>query len=107
MSLFDLTDKVAIVTGSSRGIGRAIALRMAEQGARVVIASRKQEACQAVVDEITSAHGDGRAIAVAASISSKEALRYLVSETNTRLGPVDILVCNAASNPLHQRRAVP
>ncbi len=74
MSLFDLTDKVAIVTGSSRGIGRAIALRMAEQGARVVIASRKQEACQAVVDEITSAHGDGRAIAVAANISSKEAL---------------------------------
>jgi len=45
MSLFDLTDKVAIVTGSSRGIGRAIALRMAEQGARVVMASRKQEAC--------------------------------------------------------------
>ena len=101
MSLFDLTDKVAIVTGSSRGIGRAIALRMAEQGARVVIASRKQEACQAVVDEITSAHGDGRAIAVAASISSKEALRHLVSETNTRLGPVDILVCNAASNPYY------
>jgi len=76
MSLFDLTGKVAIVTGSSRGIGRAIAVRMAEQGARVVIASRKQEACQAVVDEITSAHGDGRAIAVAASISSKEALRH-------------------------------
>ena len=101
MSLFDLTDKVAIVTGSSRGIGRAIALRMAEQGARVVIASRKQEACQAVVDEITSAHGDGRAIAVAANISSKEALCHLVSETNTRLGPVDILVCNAASNPYY------
>ncbi|HWS67342.1 MAG TPA: SDR family oxidoreductase [Steroidobacteraceae bacterium] len=101
MSLFDLTDKVAIVTGSSRGIGRAIAMRMAEQGARVVIASRKQESCQAVVDEITRAHGDGRAIAVAANISSKEALRHLVSEANTRLGPVDILVCNAASNPYY------
>jgi len=101
MSLFDLTGKVAIVTGSSRGIGRAIALRMAEQGARVVIASRKQDACQAVADEITSVHGDGRAIAVAAGISSKEALRHLVSETNTRLGAVDILVCNAASNPYY------
>src|SRR5258708_14642545 len=74
---------------------------MAEQGARVVIASRKQEACQAVVDAITSAYGDGPAIAVAANISSKEALRPLVSETNTRLGPVDILVCNAASNPYY------
>ena len=101
MSLFDLTGKVAVVTGSSRGIGKAIAVRFAEQGARVVISSRKQDACQAVVDEIASAHGEGRAIAVAASISSKEALAELVRQTNDRLGPIDILVCNAASNPYY------
>ena len=59
MSLFDLTGKVALITGSSRGIGRAIALRMAEHGARVVISSRKREACAAVVAEIEAAHGAG------------------------------------------------
>ncbi|MGC1303967.1 MAG: SDR family oxidoreductase [Caulobacteraceae bacterium] len=101
MSLFDLTGKVAVITGSSRGIGRAIALRMAEQGARVVVSSRKQDACQAVVDEIEAAHGAGRAIAVAASISSKEDLTRLVGQTNDRLGPIDALVCNAASNPYY------
>ena len=101
MSLFDLTGKVAVVTGSSRGIGRAIALRMAEQGARVVISSRKQDACQAVADEIDAAHGAGRAIAVAASISSKDDLTLLVEQTTARLGPIDVLVCNAASNPYY------
>jgi NAD(P)-dependent dehydrogenase (short-subunit alcohol dehydrogenase family) len=101
MSLFDLNGKVAVITGSSRGIGRAIALRMAEQGARVVVSSRKQDACQAVVDEITAAHGPGRAIAVAASISSKDDLARLVRQTNDSLGPIDVMVCNAASNPYY------
>jgi NAD(P)-dependent dehydrogenase (short-subunit alcohol dehydrogenase family) len=99
MSLFDLTGKVALITGSSRGIGRAIALRMAEHGARVVVSSRKQDACQAVVDEITVAHGPDRAVAIAASISSKDALETLVRETESHFGVIDILVCNAASNP--------
>jgi NAD(P)-dependent dehydrogenase (short-subunit alcohol dehydrogenase family) len=99
MSLFDLTGKVALITGSSRGIGRAIALRMAEHGARVVVSSRKQDACQRVVDEIAAAHGPDRAVAIAASISSKDALEKLVQETETRFGALDILVCNAASNP--------
>jgi NAD(P)-dependent dehydrogenase (short-subunit alcohol dehydrogenase family) len=101
MSLFDLTGKVAIVTGSSRGIGKAIATRFAEQGARVVISSRKQDSCQAVVDEINAAHGAGRAVAIAASISSKDALTELVQRTQAELGPIDILVCNAASNPYY------
>ena len=61
--LFDLTGKVAVVTGSSRGIGRAIALRMAEQGARVVVSSRKLEACEAVVADLHAAPGAGRAVA--------------------------------------------
>ena len=96
-SLFDLTGKVAIVTGSSRGIGRAIAEAMAEQGATVVISSRKQDACEAVANDIKEA--GGRAIAVAASISDKGALQNLVEETRAQLGKIDILVCNAASNP--------
>ena len=97
--LFDLTGKVAIVTGSSRGIGRAIAEGLAHHGARVVISSRKQDACDEVARTINEEHGEERAIAIAASISDKEALQHLVDETKSRLGRIDILVCNAASNP--------
>src|SRR5580765_2645308 len=71
MDLFDLTGKVAIVTGSSRGIGRAIAEALADHGAKVVISSRKAPACQEVVDAINAKHPDA-AIVVPASISSKE-----------------------------------
>ena len=101
MQLFDLSGQVAIVTGSSRGIGRAIAERLAEHGARVVISSRKAEACKAVSQEINRRYGDGISIAVPASISSKEDLRALVDATNAAFGPVSILVCNAASNPYY------
>ena len=101
MSLFDLTGKCAVITGSSRGIGRAIALRLAEQGARVAISSRKLAACQAVVQEIEGAHGQGRAIAVPANISSKDELAVLMREAEAAFGGVDILVCNAASNPYY------
>ena len=101
MSPFDLTGKVAIITGSSRGIGRAIAEGLAAQGARVVISSRKQDACEAVAAEINAAHGDGSAVAIAASISEKAQLEDLFVQTAAQLGPVDILVCNAASNPYY------
>ena len=100
MNLFDLTGKVAIVTGSSRGIGRAIAEALADHGARVVISSRKAEACQEVADAINARH-EGAAIVVPASISSKEALQNLVDETRRQLGRIDVLVCNAASNPYY------
>lgn len=99
MELFDLSGKVAIITGSSRGIGKAIALRLAEHGARVVISSRKADACASVSDEINQRFGEGRAIAIPANISSKEALHQMVDKTREQLGPIDILVCNAASNP--------
>ncbi|MFN3389299.1 MAG: SDR family oxidoreductase [Allosphingosinicella sp.] len=101
MNLFDLTGKVAIITGSSRGIGRAIAEAMAEHGAKVVISSRKAEACAEAADAINAKHGPGTAIVVPANISSKEALQNLVDETRRQLGRIDILVCNAASNPYY------
>lgn len=101
MELFDLSGKVAIVTGSSRGIGRAIAEAYAEAGARVVISSRKQSACDAVAETINARYGEERAIAVAASISDKAALEALVVQTQQRLGSIDLLVCNAASNPYY------
>jgi len=100
-SLFDLTGKVAVVTGSSRGIGRAIAEAFAEQGAKVVISSRKQDACDEVASAINAAHGERSAIAVAASISDTAALQALVEEARKAFGRIDILVCNAASNPYY------
>jgi NAD(P)-dependent dehydrogenase (short-subunit alcohol dehydrogenase family) len=101
VSLFDLEGKVAVVTGSSRGIGRAIAERLAEHGAKVVVSSRKAHACQEVVDVINARHGAGRAIVIPANISSKDDLRRLVEETDAAFGKIDILVCNAASNPYY------
>ncbi len=101
MKLFDLTGKVAIVTGSSRGIGKASAEALADHGAKVVISSRKQDACDEVAAAINAKHGDGTAIAVAASISDKAALQHLVDETRRAFGRIDILVCNAASNPYY------
>ena len=99
MSLFDLTGKVALITGSSRGIGRAIAEEFAAQGAKVVISSRKEDACATVADAINAKHGPGTAAAIAASISSKLALEELVASTRRQFGKIDILVCNAATNP--------
>ena len=97
--LFDLSGKVAIVTGSSRGIGRAIAEELAAAGATVVISSRKQDACEEVAEAIRA--NGGKAIAIAASISDKAALQELAERSIAELGKVDILVCNAASNPYY------
>ena len=101
MSLFDLTGKVAVITGSSRGIGRAIAERMAEHGAKVVVSSRKAVACEEVANAINSKHGAGAAAVIPANISSKDDLQNLVDLTTEKLGKIDILVCNAASNPYY------
>ena len=97
--LFNLTGKVAVITGSSRGIGKATALQMALHGPRVMISSRNMDACQATAREINERCGDERAHPVAASISSKEQLSSLVEGTLELHGRLDILVCNAASNP--------
>lgn len=96
-SLFDLSGKVAVVTGSSRGIGRAIAEQLAAHGAKVVVSSRKAPACDEVVQAIAAAGGE--AVAIPASISDKAQLEKLVAETRKQFGRIDILVCNAAVNP--------
>ena len=98
--LFDLTGKVAVITGSSKGIGKAIAERMAEHGAKVVISSRKAGPCDEVAAAINAKHA-GAAISVPANISSKEDLQRLMDETRKAFGKIDILVCNAASNPYY------
>jgi NAD(P)-dependent dehydrogenase (short-subunit alcohol dehydrogenase family) len=101
MSQFDLTGKVAVITGSSRGIGKAIAEEMAELGAKVVISSRKQAPCDEVAADLNGKFGEGTAISVPASISSKEELQNLVDQTRAVFGKIDVLVCNAASNPYY------
>lgn len=97
--MFDLSGKVAVITGSSKGIGKSIAVEMAHQGAKVVISSRKAPACEEVVAEIKK--NGGTAISVPANISEKAQLEKLVAETRKQLGPIDIVVCNAASNPYY------
>src|SRR5580658_6892481 len=101
MTLFDLTGKVAVVTGSSRGIGKAIVEQFAEHGAKVVVSSRKAQACEEVAAAINVKHGAGAALAIPANISSKDDLQKLVDETARVNGQIDILVCNAASNPYY------
>jgi len=97
MDLFDLTGQVAIVTGSTKGIGRAIAAALARAGARVVISSRREENCERVASQLS---GEGLdVIPIPCHIGKRDHLERLVSECEHRLGPVDCLVCNAAVNP--------
>jgi NAD(P)-dependent dehydrogenase (short-subunit alcohol dehydrogenase family) len=97
MSLFDLTGKVAVVTGSTKGIGRAIAERMAEHGARVVISSRKADVCETVAQGIRDKGGE--AIAIPCHVAHKDQLQALVDGTIAQWGGIDIMVGNAGVNP--------
>ena len=98
-NLFDLNGKVAVITGSSRGIGKAIAWQMAEHGAKVVISSRKTDACEPVAEELRNAGHD--ATAIACHVGKKEDLQNLVDKTKQTYGQIDVLVCNAATNPVY------
>ncbi len=95
--LFDLRGKVAIVTGSSRGLGLASAVGMAEHGAKVVISGRKAQACEAAVAQIEAAGGE--AMAIACNIGRKQEVQHLVDATLAKWGRIDIVMANAAIHP--------
>jgi NAD(P)-dependent dehydrogenase (short-subunit alcohol dehydrogenase family) len=96
-----MSGRVAVITGSSRGLGKASAIAMAAQGAKVVISGRKAEQCEATAAQINANPGSatGGAIAVACNISRKEELRNLVDSAISAFGKVDVVMCNAAIHP--------
>jgi len=100
--MFDLTGKNVVLTGSSKGIGKAIAEQMAVAGANVTISSRKADVCEKVAAEINAGLPEGSAggaVSIPCNINSKESLQNLVDETHKQLGEIHTLVCNAALNP--------
>lgn len=96
-TLFDLTGKIALVTGASRGIGEAIAKLLAQQGAHVIVSSRKVDDCQAVVDTIKAEGGSAEALAC--HVGSMDDIAHTFDTIRTVHGRLDILVNNAAANP--------
>jgi len=96
-SLFGLDGRVAVVTGASRGIGRSIAMTLANAGATVVLSSRKLESCESVVKEIRD--NGGKAIALACHMGSIEAIDEMLRTVNAQYGRLDIVVNNAGMNP--------
>ena len=99
MSLFNLKNKSILITGSSRGIGKSIAHQCALHGAKVIISSRKENMCIEAANEINNDVGTESAFSVPANISDESQLKVLVEKTREKLGKIDVLVCNAATNP--------
>jgi NAD(P)-dependent dehydrogenase (short-subunit alcohol dehydrogenase family) len=97
--IFDLTGQVAIVTGSSRGIGQSIAKQMARLGAKVVVSSRKAEACEETAAAIRAAGGE--ALVIPCNIGRRNEVEALIKGTLDKWGRIDSLVCNAAINPYY------
>ena len=99
MSLFNLKNKSFLITGSSKGIGKSIAFHAADHGAQVIISSRKIDACKETANEINQHCGAEVAFPIQANIAHEEELNNLVDQTNKLLGKIDVLICNAATNP--------
>ncbi len=99
MSLFNLKNKSILITGSSKGIGKAIAYQCAEHGAKVIISSRKLDICEQTAEEINTKLGTEIAYAIPANISDDNQIESLVNETRKKIGKIDVLICNAATNP--------
>lgn len=99
--LFDLTGKVALLTGASKGMGLAMAEALADHGARVVVSSRKLDQCEAAAAAINERCGPGTAVPVACNVGYKDQLQALVDATHDALGPIDVLICNAGVNPFY------
>ena len=99
MSLFNLKNKSFLITGSSKGIGKSIAFHAADHGAQVIISSRKIDACNETANEINEHFGSEVAFPIQANIAHEEELNNLVDQTNKLLGKIDVLICNAATNP--------
>jgi len=99
MSLFNLKNKSFLITGSSKGIGKSIAFHAADHGAQVIISSRKIDACNETANEINEHCGAEVAFPIQANIAHEEELNNLVDQTNKLLGKIDVLICNAATNP--------
>lgn len=97
--LFDLSGKIALLTGASKGMGLAMAQALAEHGATVVISARKQEQLDIAADKINQACGSKKAIAIAANAGSKSELSILVDKARNQAGPIDIVIGNAGVNP--------
>jgi len=96
-NLFDLDGKIAFVSGASRGIGAAIAQLLAQQGAHVIVSSRRLESCETVVEQITAA--GGKATAMACHIGEMQQIEAVFAQIRQQFGRLDILVNNAAANP--------
>ena len=99
MSLFNLKNKSFLITGSSKGIGKSIAFHAADHGAQVIVSSRKIDACKETANEINEHCGAEVAFPIQANIAHEEELNNLVDQTNKLLGKIDVLICNAATNP--------
>ena len=99
MTLFNLNNKSILITGSSRGIGKSIAHQCALHGANVIISSRKLDACEKTANEINNEVGNEVAFPIVANISDESQLDLLVESTRKQLGKIDVLICNAATNP--------
>ena len=101
MKLFDLTGKVALLTGASKGMGLAMATGLAQHGATVIISARKQDQLEVAATQINGLVGADRAVPVACNVGYKEQLEALVAVAHEKAGPIDIVIGNAGVNPYY------